>query len=59
MACSSCGKARVAANNLRNRNYGTQSTGIKTVDSQSVSGVKTTSAVSTSPNRTASTRTKV
>lgn len=62
MACSSCGKARAAQSVQRNRNAGTtatkmaQPTTINTIDSQSV---KVQSAVSSSPNRTASTRTKV
>lgn len=62
MACSSCGKARVAAQNgsgqRRNLNQGTQPTGIKTVDSQSIPG-SPTGPVASSPNRTATTRTKV
>lgn len=59
MACSSCGKARAAATSLRNRNAGTTSTGIKTVDSQSIKPGSPTTVVTSSPNRTASTRTKV
>jgi len=62
MACSSCGKARVQASGnsqgRRNLNQGTQPTGIKTVDSQSIKG-SPTGPVASSPNRTASTRTKV
>lgn len=62
MACSSCGKARVAQSSgttaRRNLNQGTQPTGIKTVDSQSIPG-SPTGPVASSPNRTANTRTKV
>lgn len=63
MACSSCGKSRASQQVRQSRNAGTsaatrmaQPTTIKTVDSQAV---QVNTAQSSSPNRIASTRTKV